>query len=289
MRSYAKISVKSLRSLGFDERWLQQRIVEDPAILGLGEVTVVERERQMIGGGRLDLLLADRESETRYEVELMLGALDESHIIRTIEYWDVERRRFPSLNHCAVIVAEDITSRFLNVISLLNKCVPLIALQMSALDLEDKIGLTFVRVLDLTETFDEIDGEEEPQIQVSRAQWDTDGYRESLKVVDMVADALKDQCVQARVTYTNQYIAIGSTGPNFVWCHPRKSGGLCRLEFRVGAEAMEQWVARLSQSELGEVTHGRRYVKFSVTAAAFEKRRVVICELITFCEDQARR
>jgi hypothetical protein len=191
VRSYSKISVKSLRSLGFDERWLQQRIVEDPSILGLGDVVVVERERQMVGGGRLDLLLADVESGTRYEVELMLGALDESHIIRTIEYWDIERRRYPNLNHYAVIVAEDITSRFLNVISLLNKSVPLMALQMSALDLEEKVGLTFVKVLDLTETFDELDGDEEPRNQVTRAEWEKDGYRDSLKVVDLIAESLK--------------------------------------------------------------------------------------------------
>jgi hypothetical protein len=51
-----------------------------------------------------------------YEVEIMLGSTDESHIIRTIEYWDIEKRRFPSKDHKAVIVAEDITNRFFNVI-----------------------------------------------------------------------------------------------------------------------------------------------------------------------------
>ena len=55
----------------------------------------------------------------------MLGALDESHIIRTIEYWDVERQRFPTHDHRAVIVAEEITSRFFNVIRLLNRAVPM--------------------------------------------------------------------------------------------------------------------------------------------------------------------
>jgi hypothetical protein len=55
--------------------------------------------------------MADFESDIRYEVEIMLGAVDESHIIRTIEYWDVERQRYPTLQHCAVIVAEEITER----------------------------------------------------------------------------------------------------------------------------------------------------------------------------------
>ncbi len=37
----------------------------------------------------------------------------------------------------AVIVAEDITSRFLNVISLFNKAIPLVAIQLRALEVKD--------------------------------------------------------------------------------------------------------------------------------------------------------
>ena len=40
------------------------------------------------------------------------SATDESHIIRTIEYWDIERKRYRQYDHTAVIVAEDITSGF---------------------------------------------------------------------------------------------------------------------------------------------------------------------------------
>ena len=54
--------------------------------------------------------------------------MDESHLIRAIEYWDIERRRFPQYDHVAVVVAEDVTSRFLNVISLMNRTIPLIAI-----------------------------------------------------------------------------------------------------------------------------------------------------------------
>ena len=47
-----------------------------------------------------------------YEVEVMLGETDETHIIRTIEYWDHEKRRWPQRQHFAVLVAETITRRF---------------------------------------------------------------------------------------------------------------------------------------------------------------------------------
>jgi hypothetical protein len=59
---YHKASPASLRDLGFDERWLQHRILDDPSILGLGDVTVLQRERRQSGGGRLDFLLSEPES-----------------------------------------------------------------------------------------------------------------------------------------------------------------------------------------------------------------------------------
>jgi len=79
----------------FDEKWVQDRIAEDPTILGLGDVVMKDRERGQPKGGRLDLLLQDVETNHRYEVELQLGSTDETHIIRTLEYWDVEKKRYP--------------------------------------------------------------------------------------------------------------------------------------------------------------------------------------------------
>ena len=87
------------------EKWIQQLLVDDPSLLGLGEIDVKDEERRQPHAGRLDLLLSDADADTRYEVELQLGPTDESHIIRTIEYWDTEKRRFPQYDHVAVIVA----------------------------------------------------------------------------------------------------------------------------------------------------------------------------------------
>ena len=132
----------------YREKWVQERIAEDPSILGLGDIVLKDKERSLPHGGRLDLLFQDAESSTRYEVEIMLGSTDESHIIRTIEYWDLEKKRYPQYDHYGVIVAEDITSRFLNVIGLFNGFIPLIALQMSALKFDDQISLVFTKVMD---------------------------------------------------------------------------------------------------------------------------------------------
>ncbi len=116
---YEKASRFSLKAhADYNEKWLQEKITEDVELLGLGDLDVKDVERRQPHAGRLDLLLFDPDTNTRYEVEIQLGATDESHIIRTLEYWDNERRRFPQYEHVAVIVAEEITGRFLNVINL---------------------------------------------------------------------------------------------------------------------------------------------------------------------------
>src|SRR6201996_5291069 len=130
------------------EKWVQDLIAQDPSILGLGDLELRQKERIQPRAGRLDLLLQDPDTKRRYEVELQLGPTDETHIIRTIEYWDIERKRYPQYDHCAVLIAEAITSRFLNVVALFNGMVPLIALQMNAYRVREHLTLVFTKVLD---------------------------------------------------------------------------------------------------------------------------------------------
>jgi hypothetical protein len=137
------ISIK--RSEELSEKWVQQRIADDPTLLGLGDLILKDKERIQPRAGRLDLLLQDPDTLKRYEVEIQLGATDESHIIRTIEYWDYEKKRYPQYEHTAVIIAEEITSRFLNVVQLFNGAIPLIALKMTAYKVGDQYALTFVK------------------------------------------------------------------------------------------------------------------------------------------------
>ena len=152
-----------------NEKQIQDYIFSDPSVLGLGELSPIQREKIQPAGGRLDLLLAD-DNGTRYEVEIQLGATDPSHIIRTIEYWDSERKRYPQYDHCAVIVAEEITGRFMNVISLFNGSIPLIALQLSAFKQDDDLALTFTKILDRVTYANE----EDEQFEVTdRKYWET--------------------------------------------------------------------------------------------------------------------
>lgn len=68
----------------YSENWVQDIIADDPSILGLGDLILRDRERIQTRAGRLDLLLQDPETYKLYEVELQLGATDETHTIRSV-------------------------------------------------------------------------------------------------------------------------------------------------------------------------------------------------------------
>lgn len=55
---YEKLTTVALKGHpSLTEKWVQDRIAEDPLILGLGEVILKDRERTQPRAGRLDLLL----------------------------------------------------------------------------------------------------------------------------------------------------------------------------------------------------------------------------------------
>jgi hypothetical protein len=69
-----KAAPTRLRDLGLNEKWLQDRIEEDPSLLGFGNLQVIRRERQQSSGGRIYFLLYDLDDETRYDVANAGGA-----------------------------------------------------------------------------------------------------------------------------------------------------------------------------------------------------------------------
>ena len=198
-----------------NEKWLQNMIEEEPEILGLGDdVEVRDIERRQPAGGRLDLLLKDSESGKRFTVELQLGKCDPDHIIRTIEYWDIERKRFPQFEHCAVIVAENITSRFWNIINLFNRSIPLMAIQLDVRQVGDNFTLNFVKVLDIEYGMEE----EESSEPVDSAYWEKKSTPEVLSLLDSLKSSLKKIFPEVDLNYNKNYIGLKKNGvsDNFV-------------------------------------------------------------------------
>lgn len=226
-----RISLKNNPNI--TEDMIQEYIFNNPTILGMGDLTPIKREKVQPSGGRLDLLLEDSEG-TRYEVEIQLGATDPSHIIRTVEYWDIEKKRYPQYDHCAVIVAEEITGRFMNVISLFNGSIPLIALQLSAYKSGDDVCLTFTKVIDRVT----IGTEEEDQYEeTDRNYWENRSTPQMLKVVDEIFESLREFIPEYELKYNKFYIGLAKNNlaKNFILFQPKKS--FLHMCFRGGESA----------------------------------------------------
>ena len=236
--SAEKISLKNHPEIKEDA--IQQFIFDNPTVLGLGDIQPIRREKIQPSGGRLDLLLGD--DETRYEVEIMLGATDPSHIIRTIEYWDNERKRFPQYDHCAVIVAEEITGRFMNVISLFNGAIPLIALQMSATKHGNDINLDFVRVIDRII----LGSDEEDTENASREYWAK--KTERLNIIDNILEIVQECNSSYSLFYKKSRISINEGGAffnKFVF-YPRQR----ILKFIIKCDKNDKFAELLDKTEL---------------------------------------
>lgn len=265
---YSKSEKISLKK-HFNEKWLQDRIEEDPTILGLGELDIIHRERKQSSGGRIDFLFLNNETGTMYETEIMLGETDESHIIRTIEYWDIERRRFPTKDHRAVIIAEEITNRFFNVIALMNRSIPIIAIQLNALKIDSKIILNFTTVLDIyeePEDEEKLGGEE-----VGRPYWVKKAHAKSLGIMDDMIAMAQEAYPNSRVTYNKHHVALGTTRQNYMWFHPRKSPTNCHFEIKVGKENIDE--AKAIFEELGISYTPRKEDKLAISIQGDELKK----------------
>jgi len=265
-----------IRDCGLSERWLQDQIYDDPSILLLGELEVVKRERQQSSGGRLDLLLKNPEDDSMYEVEIMLGDTDESHIIRTIEYWDLEKRRWPQRQHFAVLVAESINRRFFNVIQLLSLSIPIIAIQANIIEAEGKRILHFSKILDIYE-------EQEDEVSVTnevhdenywrdKSAWTIENAKALLAIVSPVFDSVE-------LNYVKNYIALTVSNNNYFGFH-RRSGNKSLLWFWVSDSYLPQVMEALD--EKGIPYTKRKSLHLTVDKKIIETNADLFRQIATF-------
>jgi hypothetical protein len=246
----------SLREAGFDEFWLQDQIYDNPALLGLGELEALSRERRQSSGGRLDLLLKNPEDDSMYEVEIMLGETDETHIIRTIEYWDIEKRRWPQRQHFAVLVAERINRRFFNVIHLLSNSIPIIAIQAALVRSSAGQALFLTKVLDTFEELDDGTSLEDRKYNreywVQRSSW-------SVEIADRLLEATRTSFPDAALNYLKYYIAVIANGRNLISVRKR-SGDKSLVKVRVPAIEQDEVAALMDANDFAYVRKAKEFL-----------------------------
>src|SRR5947209_937277 len=268
----------SLREAGITESWLERHIESDPTILRLGDVAIIERQRRQEKAGRLDLLLEDDSGDQRYEVELMLGRTDESHLIRTVEYWDIERRKWPGYEHCAVLIAEDVTTRFLNVIGLFSGSVPFVVIQVNALQVDDKLVLNFVKVLD-SRTLRTDEATELKEKATDRPYWTSRASTATVELTERCLAIINQVAtVTRKPSYNKYFIGLndGMRPGNFVTFKPKKS--FLKVKFEA-LSPIEPWLKRLQDSGL-ESDVKNEDLRVNLTAKDFDDNKELLTELL---------
>ena len=107
-------------------------------------------------------------------------------------------------------------------------------LQLNAFLMSDKLCLNFVRVLDVME-----EGEDELGDQVDRKYWEARGSKKSLDLMDSIIALVPKEAGDVRIKYNRHHVAMGTSGTNFCWFHPRK-GGHVHFHVKLGEEAREK-------------------------------------------------
>jgi hypothetical protein len=186
----------------------------------------------------------------------------------------------------AVIVAEQITARFFNVRRLLNRAVPIIAIKLSAFLMDDCVVLHPVTVLDVIEEtadLDDVAAEE----RVDRAYWEKKSSPVSPAITDKIISLLRTDRIDPRVTYNRHHIAMGTTGYNFCWLHPRKAGR-CHMHFRAPLDTRDSIVSQLQTAGIDAYARSTDYVAFSLTEKGLEEHATLLRDLLRGAESASR-
>lgn len=212
-------------------------------------------------------------------MEIQLGKTDESHIVRTIEYWDIERKRYPQYDHTAVIIAEDITSRFLNVISLFNGFIPLVAIQLNAIQVGSHVSLVSTIVLDQMSLG--LVEEEEEREKTDRSYWEKRGTKATVALADELLSIINEFKPDYELNYNKFYIGLAENGhsDNFAIFVPKKS--FLRLEPRLKrSDELEEKIGETDLDLMEYKTKDGRY-RIRLAKNDIKKHGDLLRELLT--------
>lgn len=129
-------------------------------------------------------------------------------------------------------MAEDITSRFLNVISLFNGRIPLVAIKMQALEVGTQSTLVFTKVLDEVQLG--LDEEDQPGEPTDRSYWEKTAAKDTVKLVDRLLEHINELLATSlELNFNKHYIGIYRDRQpfNFVIFRPKKK--FVNLEIRL--------------------------------------------------------
>lgn len=130
----------------FNEQFMKEEIEKDPNILELGDLEIIETEKMLPDGTRIDIE-AEGEKNRRYIIELMTGECDADHAQRASLYYELEfLANGRNYDYYVVLVAEDFSANQLRAIRL-NMTVPYICIKLTLYKInENTVNFSAVRL-----------------------------------------------------------------------------------------------------------------------------------------------
>lgn len=278
------VSLKSHPEI--NEKIVQDYIAEHPECLRLGDLELVDREREVSNGGRIDLLFKDIEDEfTRYVVEIQLGDADTSHIVRVVDYKEQEDVRCSRYKHVGVLVAENATTcRWARFLRNYSDFYGLVVLQMDAVKLEEKdsVSLSFVKVLDGRRAVYD-DSSQVSNEPATRESWEDKVGKDMMKQSDeFLEKVVKPVSPDVESSYKKHYVGLTVNGIANNWCcrWPRKT----KLDVEFAYIADEEEVAELRGCGLDIAVKDRTIVR-SVPKSLDSKQIELLQEIVKKSRD----
>jgi len=157
--------------------------------------------------------------------------------------------------------------------------IPLIAIQMSALQIGEQVALLFTKVLDEL-PLGLVDEDEEVQETADRAYWESRATKATVAMADELLEIIRTFDSGLDMKYNKFYIGLakGDRPNNFAIFRPRKSN--MRLEFRLDpSEELEQ---QLEEAGLDVMEYNRRPKRYRLrlTESDFEEHRELVTDLL---------
>tara|TARA_R100001129_G_scaffold165189_1_gene131777 strand:+ start:2345 stop:2905 length:561 start_codon:yes stop_codon:yes gene_type:complete len=154
-------------------------------------------------------------------------------------------------------VAEDITSRFLNVVSLFNGTIPLIAIQMQAFRIDKHVTLIFTTVMDeLTRGL--VDEDEDAEAApTDRSFWESKATKSTVALADRILKVVREFDPSLELKYNKFYIGLSKDGRpfNFVTFRPKRN----QINFEVKIPETDETDAKIEAAGIETLEYNKRW------------------------------
>lgn len=133
-------------------------------------------------------------------------------------------------------MAESITRRFFNVIHLLSHSIPIIAIQVSLVDVGNNKALHFTKVLDTYEEVDDGTSEQDNEA-VTRDYWSKKA-KWTVDAADSLHSVVGTELQAPKIGYLKNYVSI-TVGRNIFFALRKRSSSKTLLGFRIAPHLID--------------------------------------------------